>query len=328
MLQGSLSENQNIIGDVEAVFFKQSQNIYEISYFYSVNNFVMEGYPQFTSYLQSLFLQFSQYQGNYNYYIHTSHIIFYLSILFFWELNISTKNKVLLIAVFSSLILNSGWLSFLFASSLMSEGIVSLFTTICLYYLLNSIQNNYESKYEVFFYVTIGMLYFTKQFNSSIVLIFIAVLYLLDRKKKIILFGFTGLILKELLYVFVFDNVSKDHHIRQIDYIDTIADIFLLRDLKLSNILLILRNLFIDKPLVVVIVVFYLSILLVLLQSFQNNIVNYSLFLLVNLNLVFIFGLYISVWQNMELDSPIRYILNLLHMALISSFLNLDKSKN
>lgn len=328
MLQGSLSENQNIIGDVEAVFFKQSQNIYEISYFYSVNNFVMEGYPQFTSYLQSLFLQFSQYQGNYNYYIHTSHIIFYLSILFFWELNISTKNKVLLIAVFSSLILNSGWLSFLFTSSLMSEGIVSLFTTICLYYLLNSIQNNYESKYEVFFYVTIGMLYFTKQFNSSIVLIFIAVLYLLDRKKKIILFGFTGLILKELLHVFVFDNVSKDHHIRQIDYIDTIADIFLLRDLKLSNILLILRNLFIDKPLVVVIVVFYLSILLVLLQSFQNNIVNYSLFFLVNLNLVFIFGLYISVWQNMELDSPIRYILNLLHMALISSFLNLDKSKN
>ena len=172
------------------------------------------------------------------------------------------------------------------------------------------------------------MLYFTKQFNSSIVLIFIAVLYLLDRKKKIILFGFTGLILKELLHVFVFDNVSKDHHIRQIDYIDTIADIFLLRDLKLSNILLILRNLFIDKPLVVVIVVFYLSILLVLLQSFQNNIVNYSLFFLVNLNLVFIFGLYISVWQNMELDSPIRYILNLLHMALISSFLNLDKSKN
>jgi len=328
MLQGSLSENQNIIGDVEAVFFKQSQNIYEISYFYSVNNFVMEGYPQFTSYLQSLFLQFSQYQGNYNYYIHTSHIIFYLSILFFWELNISTKNKVLLIAVFSSLILNSGWLSFLFVSSLMSEGIVSLFTTVSLYYLFSNIRGNSYSRYTSLFYVIIGMLHFSKQFNSSIVLITIFIIFLLDINKKVVFFGFSGFFIKELLYMFVFTNVSKDHHIRQIDIIDTIGDLLLLRDLKFSNIFSILNNLFIDKPLVVVLVVFYLSMSLIFLQPFRNNLININLFLIVNLNLVLIFALYISAWQDMELDSPIRYILNLLHMALISIFINLEKSKS
>ena len=128
--------------------------------------------------------------------------------------------------------------------------------------------------------------------------------------------------------MFVFSNVSKDHHIRQIDIIDTIGDLILLRDLKFSNIFSILNNLFIDKPLVVVLVVFYLSMFLIFLQPFRNNLININLFLIVNLNLVLIFALYISAWQDMELDSPIRYILNLLHMALISIFINLEKSKS
>jgi len=80
--------------------------------------------------------------------------------------------------------------------------------------------------------------------------------------------------------------------------------------------------------LVVVLVVFYLSISLIFLQPFRNNLININLFLIVNLNLVLIFALYISAWQDMELDSPIRYILNLLHMALISIFINLEKSKS
>ena len=323
-----LTVNENIIGDVEAVFFEQSKNIYEFSYFYSVNNFVMEGYPQFTSYLQALFLQFSQFQGSYSYHNHTSHIVFYLSILFFWELRISMKNKILLVTVFSSLILNSGWISFLFVSSLMSEGIVSLFTTVSLYYLFSNIRGNSYSKYTSLFYVIIGMLYFSKQFNSSIVLITIFIIFLLDINKKVVFFGFSGLFIKELLYMFVFSNVSKDHHIRQIDIIDTIGDLLLLRDLKFSNIFSILNNLFIDKPLVVVLVVFYLSMSLIFLQPFRNNLININLFLIVNLNLVLIFALYISAWQDMELDSPIRYILNLLHMVLISIFINLEKSKS
>ena len=81
-----LSKNLNILGDVEAVFFEQSKNIYENSFYFSVNNFVMEGYPQFISYFQSLFLKFSSIQGTYDFYSFTSHIVFYLSILFFLEI--------------------------------------------------------------------------------------------------------------------------------------------------------------------------------------------------------------------------------------------------
>ena len=82
-IKTNLTTNQNITGDVEAVFYGQSQNIFENSYYFSVNNYVMEGYPQFTSYLQALFLQFAQQNGDYNFYAFTSHIVFYLTILFF-----------------------------------------------------------------------------------------------------------------------------------------------------------------------------------------------------------------------------------------------------
>ena len=164
-----LSKNLNILGDVEAVFFEQSKNIYENSYYFSVNNFVMEGYPQFISYFQSLFLKFSSIQGTYDFYSFTSHIVFYLSILFFLELNISKKNKIFLCSLFSVIIFNSSWLQFLFTTSLMSEGLVSLLTVITLYHVLRNLKNN---NYELLFALTsYGLIYFSKQFNSFITVI-------------------------------------------------------------------------------------------------------------------------------------------------------------
>ena len=114
--------------------------------------------------------------------------------------------------------------------------------------------------------------------------------------------GLSGILTKELLYLFVFNNVSKDHHIRQIDFMDTALDLVLFRDLKLINIISILKNLFIDKPVSLILLIFYLTIFLISYRSLKNYQLNTLLFFIVNLNLVLIFGLYISVWQNMELD--------------------------
>jgi len=323
----NLTTNQNITGDVEAVFYGQSQNIFENSYYFSVNNYVMEGYPQFTSYLQALFLQFAQQNGDYNFYAFTSHIVFYLTILFFFEIKLSTFNKLLISAVFSSLVLNSKWISFLFTTSLMSEGIVSLFTGIGFYFAFYNFYSKKVINYEFLFYFITGFLYFTKQFNSSITLIIFCILFIFNKKNKLLLLGLSGILIKELLYLFVFNNVSKDHHIRQIDFIDTALDLVLFRDLKLINIISILKNLFIDKPVSLILLIFYLTIFLISYRSLKNYQLNTLLFFIVNLNLVLIFGLYISVWQNMELDSPIRYILNYLHLILISIFINLEKYK-
>ena len=320
-----LTKNFNILGDVEAVFFNQAKNIYENSYYFSINNFVMEGYPQFISYFHSLFLKISSTQTNYDFYSFTSHIVFYLSILFFLELDISKKNKVLLCSIFTVFIFNSTWFQFLFTTSLMSEGLVSLFTAITLSYSLTNLKKDTP---ELFFgLATYGLIYFSKQFNSFITIVSVLIFYLLFKNRKILIYGLSGLIMKEFLFIFAFPNIEKDHHIRQIDLIDTIFDLLLLRELQFENVFIILKNLWIDKPFSLILLIFYFVFLYQLLFFKDFKFFETSTFFIINLNILMVFALYISVWKNMELESPIRYFLNYFHLILVYIFLNLDKQK-
>jgi len=318
--------NKNIRGDVEAIFFQQAKNIYEGSYFNSINNYVFEGYPQFLSYIQSIFLGLSSNMETYNFFSFTSHIVFYLTLLFFMELNISNFHKFISITLFSLLLLNSEFLQFLFTASLMSEGLVSLFTAILTISVINNTNNSKELDYKIF--LLFGIMYFSKQFNSSLVLITILFLFFMKRRSKIVLFGFSGIVLKELLYLFVFTEVSKDHHIKQIDVRDTIFDLLLFRDLQIQNIFSILQNLWKDKPIVILFFIFYFSYIYSRIFVKKFELQTDLIFILINLNIVFVFLIYISVWQNMELESPIRYFMNYLHLLVISIFLVIEKTKN
>lgn len=320
----ALTVNQNIIGDVEAVFFEQTKNIFEVSYYFSINNYVIEGYPQFTSYLQALFLQIANFSTIYNYFSFTSHIVFYLTILFFFELNLAKKNKIILTTLFVALIGNSDWIQFLFTTSLMSEGLVSLITAIVINNIFDQTSSNKITEKMSFF--LLGMMYLSKQFNSTIVLIFFIAFIFYKKRTNLVFFGFAGFLINELAFMFIFPNVSKEHHIRQIDLKDTILDLVLFRDLKFENILLIIKNLWIDKPFVLVIVIFYITFVKSVLENTNLDFKFYSIFLSVNLNFLLIFALYISAWKNMELESPIRYMFNMLHLTLISIFINLEKS--
>jgi hypothetical protein len=150
----------------------------------------------------------------------------------------------------------------------------------------------------------------------------------MKRRSKIVLFGFSGIVLKELLYLFVFTEVSKDHHIEQIDVRDTIFDLLLFRDLQIQNIISILQNLWKDKPIVILFFIFYFSYIYSRIFVKKFELQTDLIFILINLNIVFVFLIYISVWQNMELESPIRYFMNYLHLLVISIFLVIEKTKN
>ena len=321
-----LTINNNIRGDVEAVFFDQAKNIYESSYFVSINNFVFEGYPQFISYIQAIFLGISSNISTYNFFSFTSHIVFYLSLLFFIELNLSNFHKIISVGLFSILLFNSSFLQFLFSTSLMSEGLVSLFTAILIFTAINNTNNPKDLDYKIF--LLLGVMYFSKQFNSTLIVILTLFLFLFKGRNKLILFGLSGVALKELLFLFVFSDVSKDHHIRQMDIQDTVLDLLLFRDLKIQNIFSILQNLWIDKPLVILFFIFYFSFIYskIFIKKFELQ--TDLIFTLINLNVVFVFLIYISVWQNMELESPIRYFLNNLHLLIISTLLSIESAKN
>jgi hypothetical protein len=208
----------------------------------------------------------------------------------------------------------------------MSEGLVSLFTAILTIGVINNINNSEVLDYKIF--LLFGVMYFSKQFNSSLVLITILFLFFIKGRNKVVLFGFSGIVLKELLYLFVFTEVNKDHHIGQIDVVDTIFDLLLFRDLQIQNILSILQNLWIDKPIVILFFVFYFSYVYSKIYMRRFELQTDLMYLLINLNIVFVFLIYISVWQNMELESPIRYFMNYLHLLIISIFLVIEKTRN
>ena len=179
-----LSKNFNLIGDVEAYFYPQAKNIYENSYYFSVTNFITEGYPQFTSYIQALFLRFSVDLESFVYINSTTQIIFLLSILFFFELKVPLKNKLFIISIFSSIIFNSKWIQFMFTNSLMSEGVVSLFSAVLVYEVFNSRERTFLP------FLSLGILYFTKQFLSTIILLLIIFLFLKEKIKNLYILVF------------------------------------------------------------------------------------------------------------------------------------------
>jgi hypothetical protein len=323
-IERSLTKNLNITGDVDAVFYQQVKQIYENSYYFSINNYVMEGYPQFLSYFQALFLKFVNFNQSYEFYSFTSHIVFYLTLLYFFELKIDVFNKVILVVTYFFLIFNSEWLQFLISSSLMSEGLVNLFAVVCLTELLTTVETK-RNDYRIYF--VFGMLYLSKQFLSSIVIIVVIVLFVKHRKKIILFIGLLGFILKELLYLFTFQGVSKDHHIRQIDVKDTLIDLVTFRDLELQNIVLILKNVFLDKPFTLLLILVYLLFAISKIIFNDKNIISDYIFYTLSLNAMFVFVLYISAWRFMELDSPVRYLLNFLSLMFVYIFLTIEKVK-
>ena len=316
--------NTQLIDDVAAVHFPQAKNIYENSYYFSINNPIFEGYPQFLSYISSLMYKISFNFETYDFLPPTVNVFYFLSILFFFELNINIKLRNLLILVFTILILNSPWLQFLFFNSLMGEACGSYFFVVILYNLFRYKENKIISNNLIFF--LFGMLFFTKQFFSTLVIILSFLLIFNKDIRKYALFGFSGILLRKIKYKFIFPNLNEDHHLDQIDLLDTVKDLLTFSDLKLTNIVKISKNFFIDKPTSYIFLLLFFIILFSIYKkvnfSFEVSIYLFTIFA----NSMLVFLLYISAWKNMELESPVRFLLNLLHLVLVTIFILLEQN--
>jgi len=311
-----ITTNTNIIGDVEAIFFNQSRNIYENSYFYSVINYVDEGYPQFSSYLQSLIYKISFNSELFNFKASTSQIIFFLIILFFLDLDISKANKTFLIYLYTLMIFNNQFYQFLFSTSLMSEGIVSYLMVVILYEVFKLKEKNVNSK---IIFLIIGILYFTKQFINSFTILFIILSFLNKNLRKYAIFGLYFPFLKEVNYYVNFNNITGGHHLSQINISQAIVDLLTFNNLKFSNIYVIFQKIFMDKPYFIFLFLFFFSIIYFYsIHGFKKHIQINSYVILILLNYLFVFALYISAWQNMELESPIRFFLTYFNLQFLT----------
>lgn len=319
----TFSKNENLLGDVEAIFFPHTKAIYDSSYYFSMTNPAASGYPQFLSYIDALLFKLSFNGEFYTYMIQASNVFIFLTFLFFFEVRFSTLSKFLSSLLFLSLVSNSEWLKFLFSNSLMSERIVSFTFAVLLYSLFQ--KSNSNIKFLEFF--LFGMLIFSKQFTSTVALIILILMIGSFKYRRYILIGFIPLAMRELGFLTYFSELEKDHHIRQIDVKDTIVDLLLFRDLDFSNIYKIFKNLFIDKPLFYLIIVILFLILINIKNQYYKKL-DFQIYLFsLLLNIILILLLYISAWKNMELESPIRYILNMLHLKIVVVFLLVDRFK-
>ena len=318
--------NTNLIGDVKDIHYPHVKNIFENSYFYSINNPTLEGYTQLSSYIHALFNKLLFFVPEYNYYSSSTYIIFFLILFLIYEQDLKKEIKILGIAIASTMILNSFWISFLFFDSLMTEGILSYFLVVGILSVFKEVSNNSSNLKLLFF--TIGFLYFAKQFISLLIILMILFYIFKKNVVKYSIFGLAGIIIKELSYKSHFSNLIKNYHLNEIDLIDFIFDLIFFRNLEFKNIYLIFNNLLIDKPyLYFLILMFFLAFLNYYLISFSQF--EATLLVIILLNFLFIFILYISLWKTMELETPIRYMLNIYPLTLIYklNFLNRYKER-
>ena len=133
--------------------------------------------------------------------------------------------------------------------------------------------------------------------------------------------------LKEFLYIFVFKEINSSHHLSQINIPLTLKELVTLKNLEFSNIFLIGKNIFVDKPLTMLlvgIIILYIS------YKFSNKVVPDQINIYISIilfNIFCILTLYISAWKNMELESPIRFIWSFLHLKLTLICLLFDNDK-
>ena len=306
--------NTNIQGDVKDVFFPNTLKIYEISFSESILNPTMAGYPQFMSYIDAIIYKIAFGLENYSFIKSTSLVFFWLNLLLFIEVANNRKIKFFSVILFSLLIINSDWLQFLFVASLMSERMAGYFLAGILFTLFN-IRNLSSHELSIIFFI-LSFIYITKQFFSIMIPVLFFIFLSIKSFRRGSLFLLSAPLLNELSYRTYFDQVPRDHHIRQIDILDTIQDIFLIRDLKLGNINTILQNLLIDTPFtyfLILVISIYFFCLKEGKSSFELNLY----FFLSALNLLLILLLYISAWRDMELESPIRYIYSFIAVYIL-----------
>jgi hypothetical protein len=319
-----MTVNANLSMDVANVFFPNTLNIYEKSYYISISEPVMLGYPQFMSYIDALIFKISFGLKNYYYFMSSSFLFIWLYLLLFHEIKTSNKNKLFVSLFFIFLISNSSWLQFLFTSSLMSERIAGyLFAGILL--TLFSVEKPSFTEIS-FIYFILSFVYLTKQFFSVIVLISIVWFYFNKHFRKAIIFLTSALVINEIAYRTYFLAIPQEHHLRQIDMRDTLLDLLLLRDLRLQNILEIFKNLWIDKPMTYLILIFFTSYIYAVYRKKVDLELN-TYFFASLANLLFILILYVSAWRQMELESPIRYIYSFLIVYFLVILKSFDSEK-
>lgn len=317
---GNMERYFELNTDVAVQWLPSAKLLYGEGYYFLYSNNIIQGQGLLATHIQALVHKLNFGTSTFQFIQINSFLFLFFTILIFIDLKISRVNKLLISIVFLSLVLNNSWLLYLVGNSLMLEGIVGFLLSSFLININNFLQ---QEKSSSIFFISFGALVLTKQFISIIVLM-ISIFSLLRLNKKILL-SFIPLVLDLLNKSFLNVNSSFIAYSDGIDFFQIIQNILFLENIDLGNIEKIIKNFTIDIPFTLLLIFYLFSNLYILLKTKKINFDNYIFFYSGILNFVFIVILYISYWQNVEVESSYRYLVNFLSIYLISIVLNVQK---
>ena len=308
--------------DVQEQWYIISRNIYELGYLYSFQNNIIENQGLLASYLQSLIHLINFGSLDFHFVQTNSFIILFFITLLFFDLDISDKNKVYITILFLVFVINNDWMFYLIANSLMLEGLTCFVFSS---YLINI--NNYKKtnlNFSNLYFLGFGTLIFLKQFVSLISFIVIIYYFLNSISKEKVIYTSLPFILDFILKKVYFVSTSFVTYGDSLNFRTIFIDLINGRNIEISNFLKIIKQLYIDKPFVIILLFFLIlnCITVIRTKSFTNKNLFYFYITLINFFLIVL--LYITYWKTMEIESSYRYLSNLLPIYFVSIAYNLN----
>lgn len=295
-----LFQDEIFTSDERSLWYPATRNIFDNNYFYALNNNPFSGYGLMTSYISAINSVLLNLNSGFQYYLAINYIFIFLFFSFIYEISTSIKTFYNLSLIFLSIILTSSWFTYVFFGSLLSEVISSfcfgiLFTEIF-------ISKNLKSNNFLFLLFSFGYLYFTRQFISVLILIYIVFLAI-NSKKIIFLIGFLPLITKIVQSNYI-SSSTVDPYINS----EWLGSIYF----NYENITKTIKQFFIDKP------ISYLFVMFLFLSFFyiKKTIEVFDFYFIFGINLLFVFLLMTFLWNKSDVQSSYRYILNPFYLII------------
>jgi len=312
--------NSLFTSDEQRLWYPAIESIYNFNYFEILTNNPYPGYGLLTPYIGAFNNLILTGNVNFEYFLAINYLYIFLFFYFIYEISERNTTLIFVSSIFITILLSSHWFTYVFFGSLLSEGISSFCFGVIFTEIANKKTSFLNKNIDILVLISFGFLYYSRQFISTLVLIYL--LYkTLTVKNNLYLVGFFPVILKFLQTKFLPNNYFDPY---------VSVDLFSNWYLNFYNIYKFFVQFFIDKP--VTYLYLYFLLLIFLLRSQQ---IKYFDFHFINfLNFILVILLMIFFWHKSDVQSSYRYFLNTFYLMLyplcsmIDSQINSTNNKN
>jgi hypothetical protein len=164
----------------------------------------------------------------------------------------------------------------------------------------------------------------SKQFIIMISIFIVLAEFIFKKNKQILIFSPFLYFINKVYNQYFFENQNGLSYLDNNSIYDLFDYYFIQNNLMLNNIFEILKIISIDRVFVFFIFILFLSYVV----NFKEKPFRDYLTLSILSNTLLVILLYISYWQNIEIESAYRYILNLMYIFILKYVLIIDNLLN